>query len=157
MREAYQETLPAIAAGGDFVDALLKSDGVERHRMPDNPTVDDICYESIFVGQMTVHARRLSKSKDDLLRLVRKEQIPAWVIWKEIDLRVRQLPKAEVGNLNDKYILAFGPYVDVLNVDKRIAELLRQASKTHPLLETVYKRVPEKRGLRGLLDHLRTA
>ena len=53
--------------------------------------------------------------------------------------------------------LSFGPYVEVLNVDKRIADILRQAARDHPLLQQVYARVPKGRGLRGLMDHLREA
>ncbi len=122
---------------------------------PKNPTWEDVRYEAIFAAQMGVHARRLLRNKNELLRLVRKEQIPAWVIWQEVDGRMKQLATAEIGNVNDKHMLNFGPYVDVMNVDKRIADLLRQASSVDPLLAQVYRRVPTGRGLRGLVERWR--
>ncbi len=155
MREAYEDTLPLLKSGGDFIDEMMKRDGVSRDRLPPKPTVEDMCDEAVFVAQMGVHARRLLRPKDELLRLVRKEQIPSWLIWREVDRRLKQLPRAEVGNINDKHILAFGPYVEVVNVDKRIADLLRQAAHDHDLLSRVYERVPKARGLAGLIAHMK--
>ena len=154
MREAYDETLPILKEGGDFVDGMMKRDGVSRDRLPINPTFEDMAYEGIFVGQMGVHARRLLKNKEELLSIVRKERLPAWVVWQEVDRRLKQLPNAQLGNLNDKHLLDFGLYVDVINVDKRIADLLRQAAGGHPLLRRVYGRIPQGRGMSGLLKHL---
>jgi len=155
MKETYEETLPLLREGGDFMDKLLAQDGVLRSRLPKSATTEDVGYESIFIGQMGVHARRLLRAKDELIALVRKEQIPAWFIWQEVDRRMKDLQRAEIGNVNDKHMLAFGPYVEVMNVDKRIADLLRQAAKHHDLLQKVYRRVPEGRGIAGLLAHLR--
>lgn len=155
MREAYQDSLPLIAHGGDFIDGMMKRDGVERSRLPKHPTVEDMGFEVVFVAQMGVHARRLLRGKDELLRLVRKEQVPAWMIWQEVDRRIKSLPHAEIGNVNDKHMLGFSSYVEVMNVDKRIAELLRQAACDHQLLKKVYERVPRGRGLQGLVERLR--
>lgn len=155
MREAYQDSVSLVENGGDHVEAMLKRDGVSRDRLPKNPTWEDEGYEAIFVAQLGVHARRLLRNKEELLRLVRKEQIPAWVIWEAVDRRMKRMERAEIGNVNDKHILNFGPYVDVVNVDKRIADLLRQASSAHPLLGELYQKVPKRRGLKGLVEHLR--
>jgi hypothetical protein len=136
-------------------DAFLERVGVKRDRLPLNPTEGDFLYEEVFVRQLSVYARCLLRNKDELLRCVRKEQLPSWVVWHELDRKIRQLPNAEIGNGNDKYIAAFGLYVDVLNADKRIAEMLHQASRKNSLLLQVFKRVPKKRGFSGLLDALK--
>jgi hypothetical protein len=94
-------------------------------------------------------------SHDELVRSVRKEQLPSWLIWQEIDRRMKQFPRAEIGNVNDRQILSFSPYIDVLNVDKRVAELLRQAATSHEILNRVYQRIPPGRGFKGLVDHLK--
>ncbi|MEK7683914.1 MAG: hypothetical protein AAB466_00675 [Verrucomicrobiota bacterium] len=156
MKETLQELLPGLATGRGFFDAVLKRYGVERDRLPVNARVQDVGYEAIFAAQMGVHARRLLKNKAELLSLVRKEQVPSWCVWQELDCRIKQFTSAEIGNVNDKHIAAFGLYVDLLNVDKRIAELLRQAGSSPGLLLQVYKRVPRKHGLSGLLDALKT-
>src|SRR5260370_38414234 len=104
---------------------------------------------------MEIDAEQLLRRKVELVGDIRKEAMPSWIVWQEIDRRIRNLKRAEIGNLNDKHIPAFGLYVDVLNVDKRIAEILRQAAKNHTLLRQVYDSVPEKRGFSELLGRFR--
>jgi hypothetical protein len=154
MREAYEESLPLISPGQDFVDAMMARDGVSRERLPESPTFEDMTNEAVFVAQIGINARNLLIPREEVLTRVRKEQIPSWVIWQEIDSRMKQFPLAEVGNVNDRYIVAFGPYVDVLNVDKRVAEILRQAGQRSTLLQSVRARVPTKAGLSGLIEGL---
>lgn len=154
MREAYEESLPLVKPGEDFMDAMLRRDGVSRDRLPRAATVEDMGYEAVFVAQMGVNARRLLVSHADLVKAVRREHLPSWVIWEAVDRRMKQMPRAEIGNVNDRYILGFAPYVEVLNVDKRVADLLRQAATGHTLLRAVYDRVPTGRGLAGLIAHL---
>ena len=36
------------------------------------------------------------------------------VILEAVDRRMKRMEKAEIGNINDKHILNFGPYVDVV-------------------------------------------
>jgi hypothetical protein len=62
------------------------------------------------------------------------------MIWQELNRRIREQPKPEIGNINDERIASFGPYVDLINVDKRIADALRQISRQHELLLQVYER-----------------
>ncbi len=155
MHEAFTESRPLLQHGGNYFEALLARDGVERNRLPKNARVEDVTFEYLFVSSMQIYARRLKQNRDELLRLVRKESVPSWFVWQEIDRRLRQLPKAETGNMHDKYAASFGLYVDVLNVDKRIADIIRQAAREHPLLETLHKRIPKRRGFDGLVLALR--
>jgi hypothetical protein len=104
---------------------------------------------------MRVTAAGFSVFQVPLAAHLRKEQIPSWVVWEQVHRRMKQLPRAEIGNVNDQHIVGFGLYVDVLNVDKRIAELLRQAGGHHALLQQVYRRVPLDRGLAGLIQRLK--
>ncbi len=120
-----------------------------------NPTNDDVGYEGIFVKQQEVIAEQLLQNKEELIARVRKEVVPSWVVWQEVDRRIKKLPKAESGNVNDKHMVGFGPYVDVINVDKRIADALRQASRKHSLLKLIYDRVPKRRGFIGLVEAMR--
>lgn len=158
MWESLKETLQDMKSGrADLFEASLERDSVKRERLPARATVEDVNYEAVFVAQMQVYARRLGKSRDELLAKVRKEQMPSWSVWHELDSRIKQLPRAEIGNVQDKYIASFGVYVDLIDVDKRIAELLRQASKTNSLCLMVFQRVPKKRGIASLLDAMKAA
>ena len=156
MQESFETIRFPGPTGDRFLEQLLENFGIRLDRLPRNPRNEDVGYEGIFVAQMEIHAEQLLRNKAELLETIRKEEIPSWVVWQEIDRRIKNLKKAEIGNLNDKHIPAFGLYVDVLNVDKRIAEILRQAANDHPLLRRVYATVPKKRGFSGMLDSLRT-
>jgi hypothetical protein len=155
MQESFDTIRSPAATGDRFLDQLLENLGIRLDRLPRDPRNEDVGYEGIFVAQMEIHAEQLLRNKAELLETIRKEAIPSWVVWQEIDRRIRKLKRAEIGNLNDKHIPAFGLYVDVLNVDKRIAEILRQAAKAHTLLGQVYAAVPNERGFSGLLTRLR--
>jgi hypothetical protein len=104
---------------------------------------------------MRVITAGFSVSQAQLAARLRKEQIPSWLVWEQVDRRMKQLPRAEIGNVNDKHIVGFGLYVDVLNADKRVAEFLRQAGGHHALIHQVYLRVPVGRGLSGLIERLK--
>jgi hypothetical protein len=155
MQESFETIKTPGPTGDRFLEQLLDNFGVQLDRLPPNPSNEDVGYEGIFVAQMEIHAEQLLRNKTELLKSIKKEAIPSWMVWQEIDRRVRKLKRAEMGNLNDKHICAFGLYVDALNVDKRMAELLRQAAKDHALLRQVHAKVPAERGLSGLLKSLR--
>jgi hypothetical protein len=145
------------SAGPCITDAWLHQIGVSRDRLPPSPTVEDVRYEVGFLQQMRVITDSFSASEAQSAVRLRKDQIPSWVVWEQVDRRMKQLPRAEIGNVNDKHIVGFGLYVDVLNVDKRVAECLRQAAGHHALILQVYRRVPVERGLAGLIARLKSS
>lgn len=155
MCDVLDGAVKSLAASGDAFENYLKEAQVDRDRLPTNARIEDVIYENVFVMEMGIHARNLLKNKDEMLKLIRKEALPSWLVWQELDRHIRQLPNAESGNLGDKDIASFGPYVDLLNADKRIAEMLKQASRQNQLLLQVYRRVPEHRGLKGLIEALK--
>lgn len=155
MHEAFTEARPLLQHGGNYFEALLARDGVDRNRLPKNARVEDVTFEFLFVSSMQIYARRLKRNKDELLKVIRKESVPSWMVWQEIDSRLRQMPKAETGNMHDKYAASFGLYVDILNVDKRIADIIRQAARICPLLKILHERIPRRRGFDGLVLALR--
>jgi hypothetical protein len=101
---------------------------VDPTRLPKDARVEDAGYEAVFVKMLTIHARRLKVDYKMLREKVRQEQLPSWIVWRELDRRLKQLPKASASDSNDTTIAPFGLYVDYIEVDKRIAELVRQAS-----------------------------
>jgi hypothetical protein len=153
--EVFNMSSQLRSAGPCFTDAWLHQAGVSRDRLPPSPTVEDVGYEVLFLQQMRVITAGFSVSQAQLAARLRKEQIPSWLVWEQVDRRMKQLPRAEIGNVNDKHIVGFGLYVDVLNADKRVAEFLRQAGGHHALIHQVYLRVPVGRGLSGLIERLK--
>jgi len=153
MRETLNETLSDINEPNSY-EAILLRCGIKRERLPAKATVEDACYEGIFLSQLGVYARRLKRDRDELTAKVRKEQIPSWVIWKELDSRTHQFP-AEIGNVNDKHIATFGLYIDLVDVDKRTAELIQQSARKSPLCAKVLNRIPTNRGAKGLVEAMK--
>jgi hypothetical protein len=145
------------SAGPSLTDAWLRRAGVSRDRLPPSPTVEDMEYEAVFVQQMRVIKDGFSGSQVQSAARLRKEQVPSWVVWEQVDRRMKQLHRAEIGNVNDKHIVGFGLFVDVLNVDKRVAECLRQAAGHDALIQQIYRRVPLGRGLSGLIERLKSS
>lgn len=138
-------------------DDFLMSFGVRRDRLPTKATNADMGYEAIFVEQMKISARRLLINAEELFASVRRERLPSWTIWEGLDRTLTRMPRAEVGNLNDKHAAEFGAYVHLLNCDKRIAEAVRQNSSKHILFKRVLSNIPVGRGVAGLLSALKAS
>jgi hypothetical protein len=60
MYEAFTESRPLLQHGGNYLEALLARDGVDRNRLPKNARVEDVMLESMFVSSMSIHARHLN-------------------------------------------------------------------------------------------------
>jgi hypothetical protein len=108
LTEIYQETLPLYEQSGDFLENMLRSAGVDRSRLPDGATIEDVAYESTFVGSLRIHERRLSLPPGALLLIARQELLPSWVIWREVNRATKKLHKAEGSLLHDAMTAPFG-------------------------------------------------
>jgi hypothetical protein len=157
----YMQEVMKACRDEDFVNGkysyeeFLESAGVKRDRLPPSPTQKDFFHEAAFIKIMEIHAKYLLKNKEELLNCVRKEQLPSWVVMEKLHQEIVQMKKSEIGNVNDTNIAAFGLYVDMFNVDKRIADNLQKASRKNSLLLQVFSRVPNKPGFIGVLDALK--
>jgi hypothetical protein len=118
--------------------------------LPHNPTIEDVGYEAMFVGHFRTHERRLNLPPGTLKRFVRQEQVPSWVVYREVDRMMKRLQKAEGSSLGDKWVVGFALYLDGLEVDQRVYHCIRQASKSHPLMRTVESRVFRRKSLSDL-------
>jgi hypothetical protein len=112
--EVLQESSPLYEMDGDPVDNLLGLYGVERSRLPARPTHADVGYEAIFVAQHRVFERRLGLPTGTLRQSLRQEQLPSWVVWREVDREVKRLLRAEGSSLTDKMLLPFATELCIL-------------------------------------------
>lgn len=155
MKEAYEESNIPLGCEGTFNDIYLKPSGIDLERLPKSPTIADSGSEFVFINQLKVYARRLGKSHEELIAGVRKEQLPSWIVSQALQRQMKKLPRASIGNINDQQMAGFGPYLDVVDVDKRTADCLRQVAQTHPTLKIVYDKVPKNRGFKGFVEALK--
>lgn len=141
MREAYEDGIDDYGDEKEGIDWLLKRYNVNRERLPLRPTVGDIGDEAVFIKQLSVHERRLKLPSGTLKQSLRKEMLPSWVVWHELDRAIRRLPKAEAGNINDKMVAAFGLYVDHIQLDKRIRHFVNELAPKSELFALIQSRL----------------
>lgn len=154
LAEVHDHILPLYDMEGDFLENLLRTAGIDRSRLSSNATVDDIGYESIFVGSLRIHERRLSLPEGTLKQIARQEVVPSWVVWRELNRALKRLKNVEGSSLNDAKIAPFALYVDALETDKRVYDCVRQAAQVNPLLRLVSTRVFRTRNLKELAERV---
>jgi len=141
---------------GDFFENLLRSGGIERERLPPNPTYGDAVYEATFVPSLGVHERRLNLPAGTLRQFVRQDRLPSWIVWRQTTQAMKTLKKAEGSSLNDAMIVPFALYIDAVEVDKRVFHCVQQRRSRHPLMDRVVARLFCSKGLRDLASKLET-
>lgn len=152
--EVFNESSQLHNMDGNPVENLLKLYGVERERLPPRPTHGDIGYEAIFVAQHRIFERRLRLPPGALRESLRQENVPSWMVWREVDREIKRLARAEGSSLMDKMILPFALYLDALEVDKRIHHCVRQAAKRSPLVKQIEHKVFKSGGIDTLAAQL---
>lgn len=139
--EVFEESAQLHTMDGNPVENLLKLYGVDRKRLPPKPTHGDVGYEAIFIAQHRIFERRLSLPTGTLRSSLRQDNIPSWIVWREVDREIKRLARAEGSSLTDKMLLPFSMYLDAVEVDKRIHHCVRQAAKRCPLLKQVEQKI----------------
>ena len=154
LREICDDMDMIFDNSGDITEMLLTQAGVERSRLPPNPTIDDVGFEGLFILYLKTHERRLGLPRGTLKQFVRQEQVPSWIVWREVARTIRRLQKAEASTLNDKMIMPFALYIDGVEVDKRIRHCIREAVSFDPLMKIVDSRVFRRKNLTDLANQL---
>lgn len=151
LREIIEESELHFGGSANPVDSLLAQAGIERARLPPNATIDDVGYEATFIGQLRVHERRLKLPTGTLKQFVRQEQVPSWMVWREVDRAMRRLQKAEGSSLADKWMVPFALYIAAFEADKRVCHCIRDAARSEPLIERIENAVFRRRGSEDLV------
>jgi len=140
MIEAFDD-LQQLYDKSDFkITDLLSLQGVDSSRLPKRPRIADVSYEGIFAQHLQQFGRRSLKDRNEVFRIT-QNKIPSWMIWREADQAMKAKGKASGSNLNDKYILPFGLYVDALDVDKRVNHLVRTLKGRSSLFQNLHDRL----------------
>lgn len=154
LNHVYESTSVLHEMEGDFFENLLKTGGIERDRLPPNPTYGDAIYEATFVPSLGVHERRLGLPAGTLRQFVRQDRVPSWIVWRQTNQAMKTLQRAEGSNLNDAMIVPFALYIETLEVDKRVFHCVKQRRSRHPLMNKVAERLFCSKGLRDLASRL---
>jgi len=154
LNHVYESTSVLHEMDGDFFENLLRSGGIERHRLPPNPTYGDAIYETTFLPSLGVHERRLNLPAGTLRQFVRQDRVPSWIVWRQTNEAIKTLKRAEGSSVNDAMIVPFALYVDGLEVDKRVFHCVQQRRSRHPLMQRIATRVFCSKGLGDLASKL---
>jgi len=139
MQETRDAIAPTLWNASAPIAHMLEIHGVDARRLPPNPTIGDAAYEGVFAKQMTVIARKMSVSHDVIMAAVPQSSMPSWVVWRALDETIKQHLKAHGSNLIDKHIAAGGPYLEGMEVDKRIREYVRRKSKKNRAMSLLHQ------------------
>jgi hypothetical protein len=154
LNHVYESTSLLHEMEGDFFENLLKSGGIERARLPPNPTYGDAIYETTFLPALGVHERRMNLPIGTLRQFVRQDRLPSWIVWRQTNQAMKTLKKAEGSSLNDAMIVPFALYIDAVEVDKRVFHCVQQRRSHHALMDRVATHVFCSKGLAGLASNL---
>jgi hypothetical protein len=123
-----------------FLEVVSHLYGVDPERLPSKPTIEDVGYEAIFLTRMSVVEERLQLPAGTLVKTIRQEMVPSWRIWRSLDHMMRT-SKAAGSNMGDRFHACYAPYVEWLQVDKRIREFFRQAAQKDQFLNTLNPKI----------------
>lgn len=154
LNHVYESTAVLHDMEGDFFENLLRSSGIERNRLPPNPTYGDAGYEAVFAPSLRVHERRLNLPGGTLRQFVRQDQLPSWIVWRQTNQAMKALKKAEGSSVNDAMIVPFALDSDAVEVDKRVFHCVQQRRSRHGLMDRVAARLFCSKGLSDLATKL---
>lgn len=101
-------------------ELLEKEWGVTRDRLPDEPTIQDVGDELIFVQHLSLIECRRGLTSGSLRGRIRKEQLPSWRVWSAFNRLLSRKPRVSGSDLGDLAILPFALYAGAVQVDKRV-------------------------------------
>lgn len=124
------QTLPNTVA--EFVDASFISQGIDKDEIQDHLTVEYLTDLATFRDQLRIVSEQMGVPFDVLKRKVSLDQLPHCLISSLLKPFQHDQAERKGSDLVDRYLSCLLPYADVVYVDKRTAEHLRQALQRQP-------------------------
>jgi hypothetical protein len=157
MQEAFEEAKAVYTSRRNAAEALLEVYDVSMSRLPKNPRVYDMTYEAIFMQHIKQYCRRHLKTITSVFALEQKH-VPYWTVWRHVDHVRKNVGRAAGSDLNDRYLVPFGLYVDGIEVDKRMKDAVKRARKDSHVFDIITHRIlshDRGKGYGGLVSALK--
>jgi hypothetical protein len=126
--------------GVSLLEKFINIYGVKLHQITSKTTVGDLGYIAIYNAKSKQIAEILNLSAHEIESLP-QENIPSWIIWREIDKMMKNEPRAHGSNVIDKHVSILALYVDIFITDKRVSNYFRQLKQQKPILSGYFNKI----------------
>lgn len=148
------QTVAAVPSPGSSVRELLiatlSSQGVDEAEIRDEDMIGDLMRLGYFRKQLLLVAEATGRSFSDL-KHVSMSLIPSFAIGEAIQAHRQPREKLPGSDLNDRHLAVLAAYCDVLYVDKRTSEDLRQVRRREPIIDSLMGEVRKAANFEELL------
>jgi len=111
------------------INDFLRGFGVRPDQVNDKTTVWEIGQVAIFNAQMKLLAENGNIRHDEVFR-VNPKRVPSWIIWRELNEKMKADYRATGSSMSDRYHSSFISYVDKFQCDKRVHHYLGISKST---------------------------
>lgn len=138
----------------ELLVSTLTSQGVDEPEIRDECIIGDLMRIAHFRSLLRVAADATGRSFADL-KQVTMSLIPSFVIEEAIRAHRQPREKLPGSDLIDRHLAVLSAYCDVLYVDKRTSEDLRQVRQKEPALDALMGEVRKEAAFEALLETVR--
>ena len=135
---------------------FVNSSGLDPDEIDSNWTIGELGNYASFKRKIKIIARTFNFDIKKALNIP-PNQIPSWFIWVELDKKIKEEKYATGSNIIDKYLASLAFYADILVVDKRLKEYLKQIfqkNKEYSLISAHIIKLPRYEDMEKQLDNL---
>ncbi len=130
----------AEAETGDPIQLILERRGIPIELIDPEMTIGQIGELGIYAGQLKLLGGNLSPSRSIDMRDVPPDTLPSYAFERQLAAIQRKAERVSGSDLGDRHLAALGFYADVVEVDKRTSEYVRQVRRAHPNLDELLGR-----------------
>jgi len=125
------DTSKTLKSSRTDIEHAAKFFGIPTKLINDQMTIGELGTLGVFIEKMNIISKPLGCDTDTLYTLP-WSKMPSWWLWLELEKRIRKEVRASGSNVTDKYLAPLAFYVDIIIVDKRIAEYFQQIQRAYP-------------------------
>lgn len=134
---------------------FINSSGIGEHEVDENWTIGQLGDYAIFKEKINIISRSYNFDIEKALKLP-QNAIPSWFVWFELVKKTKDEKFASGSNVIDKYLASLAFYSDILIVDKRINEYLKQILKRHKKYSFINDHIMKLSRYENFRQHLDT-
>jgi hypothetical protein len=134
---------------------LLLEHGVEEESLRPSMTMEELALLTVFGEHLKLLAQLLRPPKSLTLREITMDDLPSWLIIRELMRAHWREVRVSGSNLGDSDISGAGLYADICVVDKRTHDYIRQSRQRIPALNMLLDRYKKVSSYQQLIESVR--